>query len=57
MDAAQVREIPAIMFQKLEGEWVETDENFDDGLPMSPIDYAQKVFDLFDEYEVVHGED
>ncbi|HEX6431380.1 MAG TPA: hypothetical protein VF008_27000 [Niastella sp.] len=57
MDAAQVREIAAIMFQKLEGEWVETDENFDDGLPMSPIDYAQKVFDLFDEYEVVHGED
>lgn len=53
MDKTTVIEIPAILFQKLEGKKLECSEDFDEGLPMSPIDYAQKVWDLYDEYEIV----
>ena len=51
-DRVMLREIPAVMYQKLEGQQVEQPQNFDEGLPMSPLNYAQQVYDLFDEYEI-----
>ncbi|MEL0650039.1 DUF4274 domain-containing protein [Algibacter sp. TI.3.09] len=49
-----VRKIPKIMFEKINGkiEIKEYPKDFDNGLPMKPIDYAQKVYDIFEEYEV-----
>lgn len=52
LDKETVREIPAVMFAKLEGETVARPDHFDEGLPMSPVNYAQQVYDLYDEYEV-----
>lgn len=52
LDKTTVRDIPPVMFQKLEGQKVERPEHFDEGLPMSPIDYAQQLYDLLDEYEI-----
>ncbi|WP_062061414.1 DUF4274 domain-containing protein [Aquimarina longa] len=54
LDEIVVREIPEIMFKPTEGkiELKEYPEDFDEGLPISPINYAQKVYDIFDEYDV-----
>lgn len=52
LDKVTVRDIPAVMFEKLEGQKIERPDNFDEGLPMSPIDYAQQIYDLLDEYEI-----
>nr|WP_241428075.1 DUF4274 domain-containing protein [Tenacibaculum finnmarkense] len=54
LDETVVREIPEIMFKQTEGniELKEYPEDFDEGLPLKPIDYAQKVYDIFEEYEV-----
>ena len=43
-----VREIPAIMFEKLAGEKVEYPDNFIEGLPEM---YYQKISDFIDECE------
>lgn len=50
LDKVIVREIPQPMFQKLNGKVVQA-KNFDDGLPILPIDYCQRVWDLYDEYD------
>lgn len=49
-----VREIPEIMLKPTSGqiEIKEYPDDFDNGLPMEPIDYAQKVYDLYEEYEI-----
>jgi len=51
-DKKIAREIPPVMYTKLEGEKINYPDNFDEGLPMSPVDYVQKVYDLYDEYEI-----
>ena len=49
-----VREIPEIMFEPTEGkfELKEFPRDFDNGLPLEPINYSQKVDDLYDMYEI-----
>lgn len=49
LDEPVVKEIPTIMFQKLEGKIVDWPENYDEGLP---VKYAQKIYDILDQYEV-----
>ena len=49
MDKTIVRDIPTIMYQKLEGEKIEEPDDFDEGLPM---EYTQRVYNLFDVYDV-----
>ena len=50
-DIRTAHDIPEIMLQKLEGRPIARPENFDDGLPMSPVDYAQRLWDLYDRYD------
>jgi len=54
LDEIVVREIPKVMFEPTEGqiEIKEYPEDFDEGLPLKPIDYAQKIYDIFEKYEV-----
>ncbi len=51
LDEPVVREIPEIMFTPTKGtiEVKEFPEDFDEGLP---IDYAQKIYQIFEQYEV-----
>lgn len=51
LDKVFVREIPGLMFQKLDGQKVERPENSIEGLPTSPINYWQRTEDLFDKYD------
>jgi len=55
LDEEVVREIPEIMYKPTSGsiELKSYPEDFADGLPLMPINYAQKVYDILDEYEVV----
>jgi hypothetical protein len=46
LDKAIVREIPAMMFEKLQGKKVERPDNFIDGLPKM---YYQKIIDYINE--------
>jgi len=48
LDEKTFREIPAIMFEKLEGEKVESPDNFIEGLPEI---YFQKISDFIDEHD------
>lgn len=49
LDEKTVREIPNKMFEKLNGKKIEYPDNFDEGLP---INYAQKIYDIFNEYDI-----
>ena len=48
LDEKTVREIPTIMFEKLEGEKVERPDNFIEGLPEI---YFQKISDFIDKHD------
>lgn len=54
LDVHVVRDIPDIMFQPTDGDIKldEHPEDFDEGLPMTPINYAQQIYDLYDKYEI-----
>jgi hypothetical protein len=45
---AAVREIPEIMYRKLDGKKVVRSDDFDEGLP---VGYAQRLYDLFEQLE------
>ncbi len=49
-----VREIPEIMFNTTSGkiELKEYPNDFDNGLPIKPIDYAKKIIDLYEKYDI-----
>ena len=49
MEKTVVRDIPEIMYQKLEGVKIENTDDFDEGLPLH---YTQRIYDLFEEYDV-----
>jgi hypothetical protein len=50
LDKTTVRDIPAVMFEKLEGEKVDRpDDGWAEGLPMA---YYMKIEDFLDEYEI-----
>ena len=48
IDGTIVREIPSVMYKKLEGEKLEYPDNFEEGLPKA---YMQKIYDYTDEIE------
>ena len=53
-ESSVIRKIPQMMFKKTKGkiEIKEYPEDFDNGLPMKPLDYAQMVYDIFEKHEV-----
>ncbi len=55
LDEIVVREIPEIMFKATTGD-IELEsypEDFDEGLPIKPINYAQRMYDIFEHNEIV----
>lgn len=53
-DIEFVREIPQLMFEPTQGE-IEIKgipRDFDGGLPLEPVDYVQRIYAIFEEYEV-----